>query len=403
MADDQQVGWAEGEADREEDQEQIDAAIAKLPTPVVSVNNLPSGSVLPAVLPYGLKSPWTRTVIVDAGGKGDFTSIGSACVYVAAQTPTATGQWRIKVNPGVYTEDAFTIPIFTLLEGCFPQGVSPDGLIPIVKILPSAGFWAGGGGYFITMSNDSALYGVYCKAAQNVTKDSGVVLSGNNCRIVGCYLYFGLFTSTGAYNVSAVKHAGTSLATEIMFSTLATFDPSGLNPKTNARTVWDSSGHGISMGYCQIVAALHGCGFWEDAGNSNLYFVRMGIGSGGSAAYDIYIAGGTVIVSNTPYQTAFGTPIHFDRWFPTIAAIRQAPTATDTPTISKGAVAQSADIQQVQGSDAAVLHAIGPTGQIKTNQSASAAVSVGTLANKMPIYDAAGTLLGYIPIYATIT
>lgn len=43
------------------------------------------------------------------------------------------------------------------------------------------------------------------------------------------------------------------------------------------------------------------------------------------------------------------------------------------------------------------------SGKIGTNQSASASIAVGTLAAKMPIYDAGGTLLGYVPIYNSIT
>lgn len=41
-------------------------------------------------------------------------------------------------------------------------------------------------------------------------------------------------------------------------------------------------------------------------------------------------------------------------------------------------------------------------GQVGTNQSASAS-AVGTVVAKMPIYNLAGTLLGYIPIYGSIT
>jgi hypothetical protein len=43
------------------------------------------------------------------------------------------------------------------------------------------------------------------------------------------------------------------------------------------------------------------------------------------------------------------------------------------------------------------------TGQIGTDQSASATVGVGTISAKLPIYNLAGTLIGYIPIYASIT
>lgn len=42
-------------------------------------------------------------------------------------------------------------------------------------------------------------------------------------------------------------------------------------------------------------------------------------------------------------------------------------------------------------------------GKIRTNQTAAATVAVGTLAGKMPIYNIAGTLIGYVPLYDAIT
>ena len=49
------------------------------------------------------------------------------------------------------------------------------------------------------------------------------------------------------------------------------------------------------------------------------------------------------------------------------------------------------------------LNLVALTGKVGTDQTASATVAVGTLAAKMPIYDLAGDLIGYIPIYSTIT
>lgn len=49
------------------------------------------------------------------------------------------------------------------------------------------------------------------------------------------------------------------------------------------------------------------------------------------------------------------------------------------------------------------LSRISLTGQLATDQTASASVAVGTLAGKLPVYDAGGTLVGYVPIYTTIT
>lgn len=42
------------------------------------------------------------------------------------------------------------------------------------------------------------------------------------------------------------------------------------------------------------------------------------------------------------------------------------------------------------------------TGQLATDQIASATIAVGTLAGKIPVRDASGTLIGYLPLYASI-
>lgn len=82
----------------------------------------------------------------------------------------------------------------------------------------------------------------------------------------------------------------------------------------------------------------------------------------------------------------------------------------DVGTASVGIQSDTVSIGDVEGegnfttfgiSDSAQLFIM--NGKIGTNQSASATVAVGTLAAKMPIYDEGGTLLGYLPIYATIT
>ena len=43
------------------------------------------------------------------------------------------------------------------------------------------------------------------------------------------------------------------------------------------------------------------------------------------------------------------------------------------------------------------------TTHLRTGDSAAASVGVGALAKKLPLYDIAGSLLGYVPIYASIT
>lgn len=76
-------------------------------------------------------------------------------------------------------------------------------------------------------------------------------------------------------------------------------------------------------------------------------------------------------------------------------------TAATVPLIVQGAASQTADLQQWQNSSGTVQAALGPTGQIKTNQTAANTnTPSGATARHLPLYDTAGTLLGYIPIYA---
>lgn len=47
--------------------------------------------------------------------------------------------------------------------------------------------------------------------------------------------------------------------------------------------------------------------------------------------------------------------------------------------------------------------AVAVDGTIRTNQTATATVAVGVLAAKLPVYDVSGSLVGYAPLYSTIT
>ncbi len=60
----------------------------------------------------------TRHVHVKASspGAGEYTSISTALVYVASQSPSATNQWVVEVHPGVYVEPAMTIPGYVFVS-----------------------------------------------------------------------------------------------------------------------------------------------------------------------------------------------------------------------------------------------------------------------------------------------
>jgi hypothetical protein len=64
--------------------------------------------------------------------------------------------------------------------------------------------------------------------------------------------------------------------------------------------------------------------------------------------------------------------------------------------------AQSANAYQAADKDGTPIWAIGPTGQQKTNQAtANTNTPSGATAYQLPIYNASGSLLGYVPIYGS--
>lgn len=76
-------------------------------------------------------------------------------------------------------------------------------------------------------------------------------------------------------------------------------------------------------------------------------------------------------------------------------------SATVKPLLLKAAAAQTANLLEAITSASAVQFAIGPEGRIKTNQTAANTnTPSGATAKQLPLYDEAGTLLGYVPVYA---
>lgn len=76
--------------------------------------------------------------------------------------------------------------------------------------------------------------------------------------------------------------------------------------------------------------------------------------------------------------------------------------AAAVPLTLKLAASHSADALQVQSAAAAVQLAVGPAGQIKTNQTAANTNTPGgATARQLALYDVGGTLLGYVPVYAS--
>jgi hypothetical protein len=79
----------------------------------------------------------------------------------------------------------------------------------------------------------------------------------------------------------------------------------------------------------------------------------------------------------------------------------QTATAGHVPFSCQGAAGQTANLFQCVDSANNVKFAIEADGDIRTSQ-ASPATTPGSVTAKLPIYDASGTLLGFLPIYDSI-
>lgn len=127
-------------------------------------------------------------------------------------------------------------------------------------------------------------------------------------------------------------------------------------------------------------------GFTASGGSiSTLYGVKVEDQTAGSTA-------------NYALYTGRGQVVHGD------ATTITAPTASTLPLKVKGAASQTANLAECQDSSSSVQFAIGPNGQVKTNQTQIVGDfdTLSGLGRVLKVYDTAGTLLGYIPIYTTI-
>lgn len=117
-------------------------------------------------------------------------------------------------------------------------------------------------------------------------------------------------------------------------------------------------------------------------GGSDYIFKRNG--------YAEWATGWVVNFSTQGYYTQFHQRCYFFSLY------------SDVPQITvRGSAGQTSHLTEWQDSTAAVQFAIGATGKILTNQAtANTNTPAGATAKALPIYDAAGTLLGFIPVYA---
>lgn len=69
---------------------------------------------------------YTRTITVDSGGLGDYTSVKAAVDFAATQTRSITEQWLVLVYPGTYQEAPLTVPEYVHVQGVGGMGAIND-------------------------------------------------------------------------------------------------------------------------------------------------------------------------------------------------------------------------------------------------------------------------------------
>jgi hypothetical protein len=304
----------------------------------------------------GITSPYTRYLVVDAGGKGDYATIKEACDYVATQTRAIATQWVIHVMPGHYDEYPFTIPTYTTVTA-----ISEEFSQRTVSITSAAAKgWASGG--LITLAGASSTLSyidVTAAGATATASKSAVLCAGSTGLIIGCRIRNPAASTTySVYNVDVATGGNVHLRncylwTFNMAVRAAHIHTSGTGTFV-AFNVWFTT----SVNTEKII-------FNESSGSSTLSFCRL-FNTAAEATNDIDTSAGTIVINNSSYfkKTGAGAINQRDRWFNSISGVREAPLATDVPLTIKGATSHTANLTEWQSSAGTVWHSISLTGAV---------------------------------------
>jgi hypothetical protein len=133
-----------------------------------------------------------------------------------------------------------------------------------------------------------------------------------------------------------------------------------------------------------------------------------GVWLGGPASWDIHRFSGEWLYRGFDASSdslRLGTPngsSAISMWNVGANLLILAKVATAIPLTAKGAVGQTANLFQCVDSAGNTKFAIEADGDIRTSR-ASPATPPGSVTAKLPVYDASGTLLGFLPIYDSIS
>ena len=307
----------------------------------------------------------TRTLIVDAAGRGDYLTIKEACDYVATLTPGSANQWVIQVMPGTYAEAAFTIPTYCLVEG---YGQTPTGnSAHCVQISPTSP-WTGG--TWITMGSISAIDNIGISLILDATASAaGIGLSGN-----GRYTRLWIQATN---NASASYHLDAFSGAIVIQSCVAatTSNNTNLIKATGASVIkfCHLSGPGSVGTDCNALV--------NTSGTTNVFLTKFGASAGSNFNYDIQVTGGAVNTSGSHLKTFTGSITRVDRLLTTTTGLFEAVSSTDVVNTLKGATSQSANIFEIVDSSDVVKMYVSPAGVVGGGALAGSDLTLSSTSN----------------------
>ena len=315
----------------------------------------------------------SKMLTVDAGGRGDYTTIKAACDFVATQTPGSANQWVIQVLSGYYTEAPFTIPTYCLIQGL---GQTPTGnSAHCVRITPTAP-WLGG--TFITVNSLGAIDNCGIIATLDATATSNGIIASGNGRYTRCW-FQGTNSTNGTYNLKDMS-GGVILQ-----------DCNVYVGGSNSTAIYFSAGGAVKQCWIYTAAsgtniiAINADGYNDDI---NISFVRFGANSGNFFNYDIKVDAGRVHVLHSNYRTYTGDVREIGSAKNTLSGTLSAIAATDVVSTLKGAATQTANLLELKDSADAILMSISAAGKIS-----GAAASGGNLTLESSAHATKGKIL----------
>ena len=248
--------------------------------------------------------PPVNTVFVDANGGAEFSSIKTACDYVATQTPTEGAPWNVVIYHGVYDEDAFTIPSWVSVAGYY--GSKQDSWHP-VKIT----FSGVETGTCITMEGSSCLANLAISVPMGDTHTGDVTLieadgsgsSSSPCGVQGITLE-ALRSDANDITAFATSGAGGLRLHECYANVMQFGAGAGHAIKLTGSGVGASlyAFNCVIARYAVVGAEMNGSG-----AGAKMQLCNVSIIPGGGGEDDLTQTAGTLNVLNCPYTDSTGT------------------------------------------------------------------------------------------------